>query len=195
MASTSAHRWKASEAMGLPAAGEEQQANRWQHGAGSARQHCTRRAWRKRPGSKCRFGRPVWGPACLPATVHSPNVWRAMHCPVSASHSLTSWSKLPLASRLGLRGWKRTTQGVRRWPDSARTRRPVEQHVSFTVWSPLQAGRGRGQQSCERRQQALQGSSSGCTAGCVALQTCKGFGFSECIAHHQQASSALQHGT
>ena len=60
-----------------------------------------------------------------------------MHCPLSASHSRTSWSREPLATSAGLRGWKRTTQGVRRWPDRTRTRRPVEQQLSLTVWSPL----------------------------------------------------------
>lgn len=36
-------------------------------------------------------------------------------------------------------GWKRTTQGVRRWPVSTFRQRPVRQHISFTVWSPLQS--------------------------------------------------------
>ena len=69
-----------------------------------------------------------------------------MHWPVVASHSRTSWSSEPEASRLGLRGWKRTTHGVRRCPDSTRSRRPVVQQLSFTVWSPLQ-GEGFGKKS------------------------------------------------
>lgn len=61
-----------------------------------------------------------------------------MHCPLAASHSRTSWSSDPDASSVGLRGWKRTTQGVRRCPVSARTSLPVAQLVTLTVWSPLQ---------------------------------------------------------
>jgi hypothetical protein len=62
----------------------------------------------------------------------------AMHWPVAASQSRTSWSSEPEASSVGLRGWKRTTQGVRRCPVRTLTSLPVAQLVIFTVWSPLQ---------------------------------------------------------
>ena len=81
---------------------------------------------------------------CLPPSHGSPKVWRAMFCPVEASHRRTSWSRDPEASREGLRGWKRTTQGVRRCPDSTRTSVPLAQQLSLTVWSPLQGRAGAG---------------------------------------------------
>ena len=58
------------------------------------------------------------------------------HSAVVAFHTRTWWSRLPDARTLGSVGWNRTTQGVRRWPVSVRTHRPVRQSMSFTVWSP-----------------------------------------------------------
>lgn len=174
MASTSALTWKASEAMGLPASAAEAGQHAGLTACCGSDEGRHRQARQQQPAAGTRRSRPL-AVACGPAARCSPNVCRAMHCPVSASHSRTSWSSDPEASRFGLRGWKRTTQGVRRCPDSTRTSLPLEQELSLTVWSPLQqVGKGGGEPLDQYKAGAGRTGSAWSTPTCSSIASPRG---------------------